>query len=407
MGGPSEPVYLDNQATTRIDPRVLDAMRPYLEDHYGNAASRAHAFGWRAEAAVEQARESLAGALGVSAREIVFTSGATEANNLAILGVARAASAQAGAAGTGAAAGHVVTSAIEHLSVLDPVKALGRQGFDTTVVRVDGEGRVDPDAVADALRDDTRIVSVMAANNEIGVLEPVAEIGARCAARGVPFHSDAAQIVGKLPFDLGSLPIDLASLCAHKLHGPKGIGALFVRRRRPRIRIEPLMYGGGHERGLRAGTLPVALVVGLARAVEIAVEDVEAEAARIRGLRERLRGALEKGLDGVHWNGSLSERLPGNLNVAFDGVPADSLLLALRDVALSTGSACSSADPRPSHVLLALGLPERRVRESVRIGIGRFQDEAEIDRVASRIVEEVRKLRATRSAAVGSRVRGG
>jgi cysteine desulfurase len=282
--------------------------------------------------------------------------------------------------------------------VLDPLAQLRREGFAVTLVPVGGDGRVDPARVAAELRPDTRLVSVMAANNEVGTLEPVAELAAVCRERGVPFHTDAAQAVGKIPFDVAALGADLVSLCAHKLYGPKGIGALVVRRRRPRIAIQPLLHGGGHERGLRSGTLPVALVVGLARAVELCLEDLAAVSARILGRRERLRRALEKGLDGVAVNGGLEHRLPGNLNLAFEGVAADRLLVALRDVALSTGSACSSADPRPSHVLLALGLSEARVRASVRFGVGRFNDEAEIDRVAARIVDEVRRARAGRPA---------
>jgi len=382
-GGPRLPIYLDNHATTRIDPRVLDAMRPYLEEDYGNAASKSHVFGWRAEAAVEQARAQVAEAIGATPREIVFTSGATEADNLAVLGVARA-----------AGRGHVVTTAIEHPAVLDPVARLRHEGFETTILPVDGGGRVDPESVACALREDTVLVSVAAANGEIGTLQPLAEIGAVCAERGVPLHTDAAQAVGKIPFEVGALGVDLVSLCAHKLHGPKGIGALYVRQRRPRLRIEPLLYGGGHERGLRSGTLPVAQVVGLGRAVALAVAERGTEAARLLALRERLRDALEKGLDGVRVNGTLETRLPGNLNVAFDGVRADRLLVALPDVALSTGSACSSADPRPSHVLLALGRNEAEARSAVRFGLGRFNDEAEIDRAAGRIVEEVRRARA-------------
>jgi cysteine desulfurase len=390
--GAGLPIYLDNHATTRIDPRVLEAMRPYLEEDYGNAASKSHVFGWRAEAAVEQAREALAGALGASAREIVFTSGATEANNLALLGTARA-----------ARRGHVVTCAVEHPSVLDAVEQLGREGFETTVLPVGPGGRVDPAAVAAALRDDTVACSIAAANGEVGTLQPLAEIGAACRERGVPFHVDAAQAVAKVPFDVEAANADLVSVCAHKLHGPKGVGALYVRRRRPRIRIQPLLFGGGHERGLRSGTLPVALVVGLARAVALGTAECEAEAGRLAALRDRLKDALEKGLDGVHVNGDLEHRLPGNLNVAFDGVLADRLLVALHDVALSTGSACSSADPRPSHVLLALGLPEARVRASVRFGIGRFNTEAEIDRAAARLVEEVRRARAERPPATAGR----
>jgi len=367
-------------------------MAPWWGADYGNAASTSHAVGWRAEAAVELAREALAAALRATPRELVFTSGATESDNLAVLGAARA-----------AGGGHVVVSALEHPAVLDLVPVLRREGCETTVVPVDGEGLVDPAAVAAALRADTVVVSVMTANNEIGTLQPVEAIARLCRERGVLFHTDAAQAVGRVPFDVERVPADLVSFCAHKLYGPKGVGALYVRRRRPRIRLEPLLHGGGHERGLRSGTLPVPLVVGFGRAVELAAESLDDEATRLRALRERLRDALEKGLDGVRWNGSLSQRLPGNLNGAFDGVSADRLLVALPDVALSTGSACSSADPRPSHVLAALGLTADRVRTSVRFGIGRFNTEAEIDRVAARVVEEVRRARAERSAAIRRR----
>jgi len=390
--GAGLPIYLDNHATTRIDPRVLDAMRPYLEEDYGNAASKSHVFGWRAEAAVERARESLAAAIGAMPREIIFTSGATEANNLALLGAARA-----------AGRGHVVTCAIEHPSVLDAVERLAREGFEATVLPVETSGRLDPAAVAAALRDDTRVVSVSAANGEVGTLQPLAEIGTVCRERGVPLHVDAAQAVAKVPFDVGAAQADLVSLCAHKLHGPKGVGALYVRRRRPRIRLEPILFGGGHERGLRSGTLPVPLVVGFAEAVALGMAGLESEGARLAGLRDRLKGALETALDGVAVNGGLAHRLPGNLNVAFDGVLADRLLVGLHDVALSTGSACSSADPRPSPVLLALGLPEARVRASVRIGIGRFNTEGEIDRAAARLIEEVRRARAERPGAAAVR----
>ncbi len=392
---PSTPIYLDNHATTRVDPRVVEAMAPYWAEDYGNAASRGHLFGWRAEAAVEQARETVARAVGAEAREVVFTSGATEANNLAVLGVARAAA----PAGPGEPRGHVVVSAIEHPAVLDPAEALEREGFETTKLRVDADGLVRPAELAEALREDTRLVSVMAANSEVGSLQPLAELAAIAHERGVPLHTDAAQAIGKIPFDAGALDVDLVSFCAHKLYGPKGVGALVVRRRRPRIRVAPLLHGGGHERGLRSGTLPVPLIAGFAEAVALAVAEREEEAARVGALRERLRLALEKELDGVHVNGGLAHRLPGNLNLAFESVDADTLLLGLRDVALSTGSACSSADPRPSHVLLALGLPEERVRASVRFGIGRFNTAAEIDFVAGRVAEEVRRAREARPGA--------
>lgn len=387
------PVYLDHHATTPVDPRVLDAMLPWFSRDFGNAASRTHVFGWRAEAAVEAAREGLARACGAgSDREIVFTSGATESNNLALFGAVRA------RAGGGA---HVVTVATEHPSVLDPCRALAARGVRVTVLPVDRAGLVDPDAVRAALDDDTILVSVMAANNEIGVLQPLAEIGAACRERGVLFHTDAAQALGKVPLCFARLPLDLASFCAHKVYGPKGVGALYVRAGRPRVRLEPILYGGGHERGLRAGTLPVPLIVGFARAVELAVAEREDEARRLAGLRDRLWQRLQEGLDGVSYNGDRERRLAGNLNVSFAGVDGDALLAGLDDLAVSSGSACSSARPEPSHVLKALGLPDDLVRASLRFGLGRSNTVEEMDWAAGRVVEEVRALRsrASRSAA--------
>jgi cysteine desulfurase len=383
---PKLPIYLDHHATTPVDPRVLEAMTPYFSEDFGNAASRTHAFGWRAEAAVELARESLANAIGArDPREIVFTSGATESNNLALKGALRA------LAGRG---DHIVTSAIEHSSVLDPCRALEREGRHVTRVPVDGEGLVDPQLVSDAITDRTVLVSVMVANNEIGVLEPVAEIGRICRERGVLFHSDAAQAVGKVPVDVEATQIDLASISAHKLYGPKGVGALYVRLRRPRVRLEPLFHGGGHERGLRSGTLPVPLIVGFARALGICVEEMDAEQARLRRLRDRCLARIEEGLRGVTLNGHRERRLAGNLHISIEGIDADALLVALKDVAISTGSACTSATPEPSHVLRALGLPDRQVRAGLRIGIGRFNTQEEIDWVAERLIHEVRQLRA-------------
>ncbi len=382
------PIYLDNHATTRVDPSVVDAMAPFWSDDYGNAASHSHVFGWRAEAAVEQARERLAAAIGADPREITWTSGATESNNLALLGVLRAARAKG--------RDHVVTVETEHRAVLDPVSALEREGSRVTRLPVDAQGLVDPAAVEAVVDERTALVSVKLANNEIGVLQPLGAIGEICRVHGIPLHTDAAQALGKIPFDVDSLGVDLASFSAHKLYGPKGIGALYVRRRRPRQRIEPLLYGGGHERSLRSGTLPVPLVVGFGRAAELADLELEAEGARVGQLRQRLGDALGDALDGVRLNGHPERRLPGNLNLAFDGVAADALIVELRDVALSTGSACSSAEPEPSHVLRALGLPEERVRGSLRIGIGRFNTEAEIDWVSGALIEAVERLREAR-----------
>ncbi len=378
------PIYLDHHATTPLDARVLDAMMPFLRDDFGNAASVIHAFGRRAAAAVDDARERVASAIGAAPDEIVFTSGATEANNLAIQGSARL------------RPGHrdqLVTAATEHPAVLDVCEALAGEGFGTTVLPVDAEGLLDPAAVEAALDDRTALVSVMTANNEIGVLQPIREIAAVCRERGVPFHTDAAQAVGKLAIDVEALGVDLLSLCAHKFYGPKGIGALFVRRRRPRARLKPVQYGGGHEGGLRSGTLPVALIVGMARALELCVEELESESGRQRELRDRLLAALSSSCSGVTCNGHEEQRLPGNLNLTFDGVDADRLLLALPDVAISSGSACTTASPRPSHVLLALGLSEARARASVRIGLGRGTTQGEVDLAARRILEEVRAQR--------------
>jgi cysteine desulfurase len=376
------PIYLDNHATTRVDPRVVEAMAPYWGQDYGNAASHGHLLGWRADEAVEQARAKLAAALGAEPREIVFTSGATEANNLALLGAAEAAP---------AGRNHLVSVATEHPSVLDPCRALEARGFQVTILPVGADGRIEPDAVAASLRDSTRLVSVMAANNEIGVLQPVAEIGALCRKRGVLFHSDAAQAFGKVPLDVAEA--DLLSLSAHKIYGPKGVGALYVRARRPRVRLEPRLFGGGHERGLRSGTLPVPLIVGFARAAELCLAEREAEAVRLAGLRERMLARLQASLGGVALNGDAQRRLPANLNLAFEGVDADQLLVELRGVALSTGSACTSATPTPSHVLTALGLPPERVRGSLRMGLGRFTTREEVDAAAAQLVACVERLR--------------
>ena len=365
-------------------------MAPYWSRDFGNAASRTHRYGWRAEAAVELARERLAAAIGAAEpREIVFTSGATESDNLAIQGVLRAHAGERD---------QLVTLATEHAAVLDTVRALEGEGARVRVLPVDGDGRVDPAAIASALDDRTALVSVAAANGEVGTLQPLAEIARVCLEREVLLHSDAAQALGKVPLDVEAAGVDLLSLSAHKVYGPKGVGALYVRRRRRtgtgRVRIEPLVYGGGHERGLRSGTLPVPLIVGFAAAVELCLADREAEAKRQAALRDRLFRALGEALPGVHWNGPpASARLPGNLNVSFDGVAADALLAQLEDVAISTGSACSSARPEPSHVLAALGLPKERIQGAVRIGLGRGTTGAEIDHAAARITQEVRRLR--------------
>jgi cysteine desulfurase len=385
---PELPIYLDHHATTPLDPRVLEAMRPFLERDFGNPASQTHAYGWRAEAAVEAARESLAHGIGAAdPREIVFTSGSTESDNLALKGVVWAA---------GARGDHVVTTAIEHPAVLDTCTWLERHGTRVTRLPVDGEGFVDPAALAAALTPRTLLVSVMAANGEIGVLEPLAEIGRVCRERGVLFHTDAAQAVGKVPFDVGTLGVDLASFSAHKIYGPKGVGALYVRRR-PRVPLEPLLHGGGHERGLRSGTLPVPLIVGFARALELCLAEAPREGPRLAGLRDRLLARLEKGVPDLWLTGPREARLPGNLHVCVGGVEADALLGELRDLALSTGSACASGRGEPSHVLRALGLPEARLRSGLRIGLGRGTQEAQLERAAERIAGAVAELRRRRA----------
>lgn len=385
------PIYLDHHATTPVDPRVLEAMRPYFEEDFGNASSGTHRYGWRAEAAVEAARERLAEGIGAQdPTEIVFTSGTTEADNLALQGVLRAAAPKRD---------HLVTTVIEHPAVLDVGRALEAEGFRVDRVPVDARGLVDPDDVARVLGERTALVSVMTANSEIGTIQPIREIAARCHERGVLFHTDAAQAVGKLPVDVRRDGVDLLSMCAHKLYGPKGVGALYVRGGRPRVRLQPLVHGGGHERGLRPGTLPVPLIVGFAEAVSLAREGLAGEAVRVGALRDRLWSQLREALDDVHCNGHPELRLPGNLNVSFAGVVADQLLTALPGLALSTGSACASGSGEPSHVLAALGLPKSRARSAVRFGLGRGNDEAQIDEAARRLIEQVVRARAGRGVA--------
>ncbi len=378
----TRPIYLDHHSTTPVDPRVLDAMLPYFSEHYGNASSRSHAFGRTAAAAVEQARERVAQAIGASYAEVVFTAGATESNALAIKGSAHR---QPGA--------HLVTSAIEHRSVLDACRRLQTDGWSLTVLPVDRFGRVDPDDVRRALRPDTVLVSVMAANNEIGTLQPIGEIGAIVRASGALFHVDATQALGRMTLDVDAASIDLLSLSAHKLYGPKGVGALYLRRRPRRVEPLPLVEGGGQENGLRPGTLNVPAIVGMGVACELMVEATDAECARLRALRERLFAALARELDGVVLNGHPDERLAGNLNLGIDGVQADALLLGLADVAVSAGAACSTGSVKPSHVLEAIGAAGSGARAALRFGIGRFNTEAEIDRAARRVAERVRTVR--------------
>lgn len=382
------PIYLDHHATTPVDPRVLEAMLPYLREEFGNAASRTHEYGWRAEAAVELAREEVAAAIGArDPREIVFTSGATESDNLALQGVLRA-----------RGSGELVVSAIEHPAVADTARALEREGFGLRVLPVDGEGRLDADALDAALSERSALVSILWASGEVGTVQPIAELARRARGRGVLFHSDAAQAVGKLPLDVERDGVDLLSFSAHKVYGPKGVGALYVRRARPRLKLAPLLHGGGHEFGLRSGSLPVPLVVGMGAALRLAVAEREAEALRLTALRDRLLARLGAALPGVRVNGPARDRLPGNLHLSIAGVAADALVAGCPELALSTGSACASARPEPSPVLLALGLDAERVREGFRIGLGRGTSEADVDRAADVIAERAARLRRERDA---------
>lgn len=376
------PIYLDHHATTPVDPRIVEAMLPYFTRHYGNPASRTHSFGRTAEAAVEQAREQVAAILGARYSEIVFTSGATEANAMAIKGIAQ-----------GRRPGHLITSAIEHKAVLEPCRRLEAAGWRLTVLPVDAHGLVDPQAVRVALADDTALVSIMAANNEIGTVQPLAEIGAVLRDSPALFHVDAAQAVGRIPLDVEAARIDLLSLSAHKLYGPKGIGALYVRRRPRNVSLVPLIEGGGQEMGLRAGTLNVPGIVGLGAACSVAAAEMAEETARIARLRQRLLDRLQHGLDGVRLNGHPERRLAGNLNVSIDGVEAEALLLGLEDIAVSAGAACSSALVQPSYVLEAIGAAGPGTRTALRFGIGRFNTADEIDRAAELVIGRVRALR--------------
>ncbi len=379
-----KPIYLDCHSTTPVDERVVQAMLPYFTEHFGNAASNNHQYGWESEAAVKQAREAIAKAIKASPEEIIFTSGATESNNLAIKGVAEAYF-QKGR--------HIITVQTEHNAVLDPCKYLETMGFKVTYLPVKTDGLIDLAELEAAFQADTILVSVMAANNEIGVLQPLAEIGAMCGSRGVLFHTDAAQAIGKIPLDVQNMNIHLMSLTAHKVYGPKGIGALYVRRRNPKVKLAPQLHGGGHERGLRSGTLNTPQIVGFAKAVELGIGEMKSESKRLIKLRDRLWDKLST-LDGVYLNGHPTERLPGNLNISVEGVDGAALLLGLQPVvAVSSGSACTSAKIAPSHVLKALGHSETLAYASVRFGIGRFNTPEEIDRVAEAAIATITSLR--------------
>jgi cysteine desulfurase len=387
------PVYLDYHATTPVDPRVLAAMLPYFTERFGNPASRQHAYGWEAQEAVDRARAQVAALVNGSANEIVFTSGATESNNLAIKGAARAARADAAGGGEGRGRDEIITVATEHKSVLDSCRRLEQEGFRVTVLGVTAEGFVDLDALRDALTGRTLLVSVMAANNEIGTVQPLAPIAALVHERGALLHTDAAQAAGKVPIDAPAAGIDLLSLTGHKYYGPKGAGALYVRRQKPKIRLSGLIDGGGHEQGLRSGTLNVPGIVGLGAAAEICRLEMAAEGARLAAMRDRLLAGLRRNLEGVRLNGPASARLPHNLHVSFEDVDGEALLLALGDLAVSTGSACSSGSQAPSHVLQAIGAVGDRAGASIRFGLGRGTTDAEIDFAIERVTTVVRSLR--------------
>jgi cysteine desulfurase len=378
------PIYMDNHATTRMDPRVFAAMTPYFTEIFGNAASRNHSFGWEAEEAVEKARKQIAGLIGATAKEIVFTSGATESNNLAIKGVAEMYAEKGN---------HIITAATEHKAVLDTCKRLEKSGIRVTYMPVQANGLVDLDMLRDAITDKTILITLMYANNEIGVIQPVAEIGKIARERGVLFHSDAVQAVGKVPVNVLKDNIDIMSLTGHKLYGPKGVGALYVRRKSPRVQLTAQMDGGGHERGMRSGTLNVPSIVGLGEACAICQAEMPEESKKMAFLRDRLKHKLESELDETYVNGTMEHRLPNNLNISFAYVEGESLLMGINDIAVSSGSACTSATLEPSYVLKALGAGDDLAHSSIRFGLGRFNTEEEVDYVGAKVVDVVRKLR--------------
>src|SRR5713101_5133988 len=378
------PIYMDNHATTPVDPRVLEEMMPYFTGKFGNSASRNHEFGWLAEEAVETARERIAKLVGATAKEIIFTSGATESDNLAIKGVAEMYKEKGN---------HIITAVTEHKAVLDTGKRLEKYGYRVTYMAVQKDGLIDLEELKHVMDDKTILVTIMAANNEIGVVQPIAEIGKLCRERGVIFHTDATQAVGKIPIDVNKMNIDVMSISAHKMYGPKGVGALYVRRKNPRVQISAIIDGGGHERGMRSGTLNVPGIVGLGKACQLCMEEMAKESCRLAGLRNRLRDNIMGRLDEVYINGSMEHRLPGNLNISFAYVEGESLLMGINDVAVSSGSACTSATLEPSYVLKALGTGDDLAHSSIRFGIGRFNSEAEVDYVADRVVETVERLR--------------
>jgi cysteine desulfurase len=378
------PIYMDNHATTPVDPRVLEAMLPYFHEKFGNAASRNHSFGWAGEEAVENARAQVASLIGATPKEIIFTSGATESDNLMIKGVAEMYREKGN---------HIITQAIEHKAVLDTCKRLEKYGYEVTYLPVERDGRVNPEDVRKAITPKTILITIMYANNEIGIINPIAEIGKIAKEHGIIFAVDGVQAVGKIPVDVQKDNIDLLAVSAHKIYGPKGVGALYVRRRNPRVQLSAIIDGGGHERGMRSGTLNVTGISGLGKACEIAQQEMPKEAERLRGLRDRLRTGLEAKLDEVFINGSMEHRLPNNLNMSFAYVEGESLLMGINDVAVSSGSACTSATLEPSYVLKALGVGEDLAHTSIRFGLGRFNTEEEVDYVVDKMVQVVTKLR--------------
>lgn len=377
-------VYLDNNATTPVDPRVLDAMLPYFKEHFGNAASRNHRYGWEAEEAVEKAREQVAALINANSKEIIWTSGSTEGNNTAIQGVARMYKDKGK---------HIVTCKIEHKAVIDPCKYLETQGFEVTWLEPDKTGRVSVDQVRDAIRDDTILVTLMFANNEVGTIHPIAEIGALCHERDIIFHTDATQAFGKVPIDVEAMGIDLLSMSAHKIYGPKGVGGLYVRRKKPRVRLEPILFGGGHERGMRSGTLNVPGIVGCGAAAEIARKEMPTESVRVAGLRDRLWAGLSEHLTDISRNGHPVYCLPNTLNVSFLYVEGESLMMGFSDIAVSSGSACTSASLEPSYVLKGLGLGDDLAHSSIRFSLGRFTTKEDIDYTIDQVVKAVNHLR--------------
>jgi cysteine desulfurase len=375
---------MDNHSTTPCDPRVVDAMLPYFTEKFGNAASRNHSFGWEAEEGVDQARKHIASLINADAKEIVFTSGATESDNLALKGAVEMYKEKGD---------HIITSLTEHRAVIDAAKSLEKKGIKVTYLPVDKAGRVDPDDVRKAITDKTILISIMLANNEIGTIHPIAEIGKIAKEKGVLFHCDATQGVGKIPVDVQALGVDLMAFTAHKIYGPKGIGALYVRRKAPRVRLAPMIDGGGHERGMRSGTLPVPLVVGFGKAIELCAQEMPEESVRTMALRDRLQDGIMGALEEVYLNGHETERLPGNLNISFAYVEGEALLMGVKEIALSSGSACTSATLEPSYVLRALGVGSDLAHSSIRFGVGRFTTPEEVDYTIDRMIKAVNHLR--------------